>query len=182
MVWLIRDDLEARRRVVAILETANRDLDAKVQARTAELARANEVLLTENLERRWANQALEHQHRYDQLIINSTNDLVLVLTKVMNISRTNPAVVAATGFEGKALINQPFAALVELPSDAGTPGVDLLAQALKVVRELRASGLMKCRDGRKVPVRVAVYPLHDGDKVVGGVVTLELRPAGETTI
>ncbi len=182
VVWLIRDDLEARRRVVATLETVNRDLDAKVQARTAELAGANEVLLTENLERRWANQTLEHQHRYDQLIINSINDLVLVLTKVMNISRINPAVVAATGFEGKALINQPFAALVELPSDAGTPGVDLLAQALKAGRELRAPGLMKCRDGRKVPVRVAVYPLRDGDKVVGGVVTLELRPAGETTI
>ncbi len=182
VVWLIRDDLEARRRVVAMLETANRDLDAKVQARTAELAGANEVLLTENLERRWANQALEHQHCYDQLTINSINDLVLVLTKVMNISRINPAVVAATGFEGKALINQPFAALVELPSDAGTPGVDPLAQALKVGRELRAPGLMKCRDGRKVPVRVAVYPLRDGDKVVGGVVTLELRPAGETTI
>jgi PAS domain S-box-containing protein len=174
VVWLIRDDLEARRRVVTTLESANRDLDAKVRERTAELVTSNEQLSIENLERRWANQALEHQHRYDELIINSINDLVLVLTKVLNISRLNPAVLERTGFSASELINKPLASLVELADD---PGASRVAHALKTGHELRATGRVQCKAGGSLPVKVAVYPLRDGDKVVGGVVTLELVTA-----
>jgi len=177
VVWLIRDDLRARRQVVVTLEAANRDLDIKVRERTAELAASNEQLSLENLERRWTNQALEHQRRYDQLIINSVHDLVLVLTKVMNVSRINPAVIQATGFEPGDLINRPFAAVVELePGRAGEsiPTGEAMARALKSGHEMRATGHLHRRDGTKTPVRVALYPLRDGDKVVGGVVTLEI--------
>ena len=62
---------EARRRAVTTLETANRDLDAKVRERTAELVASNEQLTIENLERRWANQALEHQHRKEAERLNA---------------------------------------------------------------------------------------------------------------
>jgi CHASE3 domain sensor protein len=175
-VWLIRDDLDARRRLVATLEASNRDLDQKVKERTAELAATNDQLTAENLERQWANQALEHQRRYDQLIINSINDLVLVLTKVMNISRINPAVVQVTGFEGTDLINKPFAALVEFqPSiEAAAAGrVDPMAHALKTGREVRGPGVLRLKHGGKMPVRVTLCPMRDGDKVVGGVVILE---------
>lgn len=171
VAWLIKDDLEARRRVVKTLESANRDLDAKVRERTAELVASNDQLSIENLERRWANQALEHQHRYDELIINSINDLVLVLTKVLNISRLNPAVFERTGFSASELINKPLASLVELAED---PGASRVAHALRTGHELRATGRVQCKSGGARPVKVAVYPLRDGDKVVGGVVTLEL--------
>jgi PAS domain S-box-containing protein len=171
VAWVIRDDLDARRRVVTTLETANRDLDAKVRERTAELVAANDQLTIENLERRWANQALEHQHRYDELIINSVNNLVLVLTKVLNISRLNPAVLEQTGFTASELINKPFAALVELTDDARAGRI---AHALKTGHELRTTGRLQRKSSGTVPVKVAVYPLRDGDKVVGGVVTLEL--------
>lgn len=174
VAWLIKDDLEARRQVVTTLESANRDLDAKVRDRTAELVASNDQLSVENLERRWANQALEHQHRYDELIINSINDLVLVLTKVLNISRLNPAVLERTGFSASELINKPLASLVELPDD---PGASRVAHALKTGHELRVPGRVQRKAGGSLPVKVAVYPLRDGDKVVGGVVTLELVTA-----
>jgi len=77
----------------------NRLLERKVQEDAADLAAANERLSIENLERCWINQALEHQLRYDRLIVNSINDLVFVLTKTMNISRINPAVVHLSGWE-----------------------------------------------------------------------------------
>jgi PAS domain S-box-containing protein len=176
-VWLIRDDLDARRQLVATLENANRDLDQKVTERTAELARANDELTAENLERQWANQALAHQRRYDQLIINSINDLVLVLTKVMNISRINPAVVQATGFEDLDLINKPFSSLVEFQPEkegAGAGLVNPLTHALKVGREVRGRGLLRRKNGTSVPVHVTLSPLRDGDKVVGGVVVVEI--------
>lgn len=180
--WLIADDLAARRRAALVLEEANNLLEARVRERTAELAAANEGLTTENLERRWVNQALEHQLRYDQLIISSISDLVLVVTKAMNISRMNPAVVRVTGREPEDLVHRPFSALARLTAPEGSgaaPLVDPMTQALRDGQDLREqSALLEDKLGRKIPVRLALFPLRDRDKVVGGVVILHvLSPA-----
>lgn len=177
--WLIRDDIEARRRAATVLETANRQLDLKVQERTAELVATNEQLANENLERKWANQALEHQLRYDQLIVNSIGDLVFVLTKVLNISRINPAVIELTGYDAPALIHRPISDIVRLTAVGvgGGPMVDPIAHALRSGHELRnASAVIKDRRGLETPVILTVCPLRDGNKVVGGVVIVEVQP------
>ena len=174
--WLILDDIAARRRAAAVLEEANSLLETKVRERTAELAASNEGLTTENLERRWVNQALEHQLRYDQLIISSISDLVLVLTKAMNISRMNPAVVRVTGREPQDLVHRPFSALARLVDRNGEPAlIDPMAQALRDGHDLREqTALLEDKLGRKIPVRLALFPLRDRDKVVGGVVILRV--------
>lgn len=176
--WLIKDDIAARRRAAATLHHANEQLEARVRARTADLAAANAGLSAENLERQWANQALEHQLRYSQLIINSISDLVFVLTKAMNISRVNPAVTHLTGLEPAELINQPLSQVVRLVEQhvgAGAPLVDPIAQALKDGRDLRElAAMVEDKRGRQTPVRFTLYPLRDRDKVVGGVVTLQV--------
>lgn len=178
--WLIRDDIAARGRVTATLHEANTQLETRVQERTAELAAANARLSTENLERQWTNLALEHQLRYNQLIVNSISDLVFVLTKAMNVSRVNPAVVRLTGFEPADLVNQPLSRVVRLvnePGGAEAPMLDPIAQALKEGHDLRDQpAVMEDKRGRQTPVRLTLFPLRDGDKVVGGVATLQLAP------
>jgi PAS domain S-box-containing protein len=170
--WLIRDALASRRRAATALAEANAQLDAKVRERTADLAAANDQLATENLERRWANQALEHQLRYHQLIVNAINDPVFVITKALNISRVNPAAVYATGFEPAELINRPLAEFVKL---AGEAAVAPMAQALREGRDLRdLPAILTEKRGRASPVSFTLYPVRDGDKIVGGVVVLEL--------
>jgi CHASE3 domain sensor protein len=180
--WLIRDDIAARRRAAAALQEANAQLDVRVRERTSELSAANEKLSVENLERQWANQALEHQLRYNQLVINSISDLVFVLTKAMNISRVNPAVVHSTGLEPVDLINQPLARFVRLvknPEETSAPMFDPVGQALKDGRDLRDQpAVLENRRGRQTPVRFTLIPLRDGDKVVGGVVTLQIIQTG----
>jgi CHASE3 domain sensor protein len=180
VAWLIRDDLAARRRVVATLREANEQLEVRVRERTAELASANARLSTENLERQWANQAVEHQLRYNHLIIDSINDLVFVITKAMNISRVNPAVVHLTGLEPAALINQPLSRIVRLVvahSGADAPMLDPVLQALKEGRDLRDQpAVVEDKRGRHTPVRFTMIPLRDRDKVVGGVVTVQAAP------
>ena len=179
-VWLIRDDLAARRRANAALQQANDQLEAKVRARTGELGSANARLSTENLERQWANQALEHQLRYNHLIVDSINDLVLVLTKARNISRVNPAVVRLTGREPAELVNQPLSLIVRLAAarqGAEAPLRDPIAQALSDGRDLRdQAAVVEDKRGRQTPVRFSLFPLRDQDKVVGGVVTLQITP------
>jgi PAS domain S-box-containing protein len=183
-LWLIRDDLAARRRAASVLTEANEQLDVRVRERTAELTTANAQLATENLERQWANQALEHQNHYNELIINSINDLVLVLTKTLKISRVNPAVSLLTGWEPADLINQPLSRFVRLtqPADAAsTPFADRMAQALKSGRDLPDQlATVEDKRGRLLSVRFALYPLRDRDRVVGGVVTLRAVPPAES--
>ena len=178
--WLISDDLSARRRANAALTAANEGLEAKVVERTAELANANGRLVSENLERRWANQGLEHQLRYNQLIINSINDLVLVITKATNISRVNPAVVRLTGHETHELIHVPFASFARLTGEGRAPMIDPIAQAMSDGQDLREQrAVIIDKLGREIPVRLALFPLRDRDKVVGGVVILQVTPPAE---
>jgi PAS domain S-box-containing protein len=174
--WLVRDDVRARRRAAALLREANDQLEVKVRERTAELAKANDVLRAENLERAWGTQALEHQLRYNELIVNSISDLVFVLTKAQNISRINPAVTHVTGFETKELVNRPLQGLVRLGSGGRAGPGDPLAQALREGRDYReVEAFVQDRAGREVPVTFTLFPLRDRDRVVGGVVILRTR-------
>lgn len=172
-VWLIRDDIAARKRVAAVLAEANDQLEVKVRERTQELATANEHLAAENLERRWANEALEHQIHYNQVIVNSINDAVFVLTKSLNISRINPAVVHLTGYDAPQLVNRPLNSIVHLASDSATPHEQLfdpILQALKEGRDLRdLPAETEDRLKRRNKVTLTVFPLQDGAKVVGGI-------------
>ena len=154
----------------------NRALEDEVRQKAAEISSANEKLVLENLERRWINQALEHQARYNQVIIDSMNDLVFVLTRAMNISRVNPAVVRATGFEPRELINSPLSLYVRLSEEAlGAKQtlLDPLTQALREGHDLRDQGaVVQNKLGQLTPVRLTLFPLRDRDKVVGGVIIL----------
>ncbi|WP_221029570.1 CHASE3 domain-containing protein [Actomonas aquatica] len=178
--WFIRDDLNARRRATALLQSDNERLEARVAERTAELSEANTKLKAENLESRWKNQALGHQLRYNHLIIDSINELVLVITKARNISRVNPAVLRATGLEMPDLVDRPLSDCVALdaPPD-GAPLLDPVKDALRSGQDLRdRPAALKDKNGDPVPVRFSLYPLRDNDKVVGGVVTLHLVSTG----
>jgi PAS domain S-box-containing protein len=163
----VRDDIAARKRLAKMLEETNAQLEAKV---------ADEILRAENLERQWGNKALEHQLRYTNLIINSINDLVFVLTKSLNITRVNPAVALQTGLEVKDIITSPLMRLVRSANGNGAAGPqDQLAHALRDGRELQGMPVqLVSKDGRVVPYRLSLFPLRDRDKVVGGVVTLRI--------
>ncbi|MBI2814308.1 MAG: CHASE3 domain-containing protein [Opitutae bacterium] len=174
--WLIRDDLQARRRAAAALRLANEQLESRVRERTAELSAANTALKAQSLEDRWARLALEHQLHYNHLIIDAVSELAIVVTKNLNISRINPAVGHLSGLAAAALVDRPLAALVKLAGAAASD--DLLARALKEGRDLREqSAVLTDSAGRHHSLVLNFFPLRDSDKVVGGVVTLRLPPA-----
>jgi PAS domain-containing protein len=169
--WLVRDDIRARRRAATALQDANVQLEARVAERTRSLA-------DENLERQWQNQALEHQLRYHQLIVNSIDDLVFVTTRTLKITRINPASARELGIEARELVGQPLLRhLRVVGEDTGAADGGRLGAALRAGRELPDSpGELLAKTGAK-PVRLALFPLRDRDKVVGAVVTARLRPA-----
>jgi CHASE3 domain sensor protein len=177
VVWLMRDDLAARRKAAVALAEANEQLEAKVQERTAELVKTNQSLKQENLERRWSYQALDHQLRYNQLIINSIEEMVIVISRALNISRVNPAVVQTTHWEPQELISQSIERVLQFPPDpAGGASQNPLTAAMRDGRQIqdRPANLLE-RSGRIIPIRYTLIPLHDQDKIVGGVVTVRLQ-------
>jgi CHASE3 domain sensor protein len=179
--WLIRDDLRARRLAAAALTEANARLETRVRERTADLVATNEKLAAENLEQRWAHQAAEHQLRYYQNVFNALNDLVFIVTKALNVSRVNPAVVTVTGREPSALIDQPLAQFVQLAGDPAGQ-LDPVARALREGRELRGQmASITDAHGRPAAVRLTLFPVRDRDKVVGGVVVLEVLALDPTS-
>lgn len=139
-----------------------------------------DALKAQHLERRWAAQAMEHQLRYNQLIIDSIGELVLVLTKALNISRINPAVTRTAGYTSAELLKAPLARVVRL---VGAESADLssLAAAMKDGRTLQDVAVtLVAKDGATALARLTLAPLFDNNRVVGGVVTLRVAPAAES--
>jgi CHASE3 domain sensor protein len=175
VLWLLRDDLASRRLAARALEEANAQLETKVQERTSELVKSNQSLKQENLERRWSYQALDHQLRYNQLVINAVAELVIVISRALNISRVNPAVVHQTGWEPQDLIAQSIERVVQFPTEGGAAGQSPLSLAMRDGREIQdRPAVLLTRSGRSINVRFSLIPLHDQDKVVGGVVTVRI--------
>jgi CHASE3 domain sensor protein len=178
VAWLMRDDLAARRLAAQALEDANAQLEAKVQERTAELVKANATLQQENLERKWANQSMEHQIRYNQLIINSIGELVFVISRALNISRINPAVSQNTNWEPQDIVAQSLNRVLQLDAEpsSGSPPQNPITFAMGQGREiLDHDGLLLSKSGKTAPVRYSMVPLLDQNKVVGAVVTVRMR-------
>jgi CHASE3 domain sensor protein len=181
VLWLIKDDLAARRTAAQALEEANAQLEIKVQERTAELVESNQSLKQENLERRWSHHALDHQLRYNQLIINSIAELVIVVSRALNVSRINPAVVQQTGWEPQELIAQSVDWVLQFaPDPSGGVATNPLTLALRDGRQiLDHPAQLLARSGKAMPVLYSLFPLHDQDKIVGGVVTVRVQDGAQ---
>ncbi len=172
---LLRDDLAARRTAAVALEGANAQLEAKVQQRTVELVQSNSLLKKENLERRWSNQALDHQLRYSKLIIDSISEMVFVVSKALNVSRINPAVLHLTKWEPADLVAQSVDRVVRLSPNGA---LNSIAVALNEGREIQERpAFVLAKSGASIPVRLSVVPVRDDNKVVGGVITARPDPA-----
>jgi CHASE3 domain sensor protein len=184
VVWLMRDDLDARRRAARAMEEANAQLEAKVQERTVELVKVNVSLKQENLERKWSNQALDHQLRYSQLVINSVRELVFFISRALNISRINPAVSKNTSWEPQDIVAQPLDRILQLNAEAsaGSPPQNPITFAMGQGREIQDhDALLLTKSGKTAPVRYSMVPLLDKDKVVGAVVTVRMQNGSHKT-
>jgi sigma-B regulation protein RsbU (phosphoserine phosphatase) len=160
--------------------------DDEVGRLTASFRSMRDALKAQHLERRWAGQSIEHQLRYNQLIIDSVGELVFVLTKALNISRINPAVLRTTGQTEVELIKSPLARLVQLapgPGGVAMPTPETLAAALKEGRSLHdLPATVATKGGAPLTALLTLVPLRDDNRVVGGVVTLRLATPQPTNL
>ena len=173
--WLLRLDLDMRRRAAAALQEANDLLEIKVKERTAELAQSNESLTLENIKKQWAHAAVERLYRHNELIINAINEGIYVVSRRGNIIRINPAGAQMVGWENKDLTGQPLNAILRRPQPDGGEirwEMDPIYKGMRDGHDLRNIEAVLCRkDGSRFPVRFSSHPVRDNDKIVGAVVT-----------
>ncbi len=136
-----------------------------------------DALKAQNLERRWAAQSLAHQLKYNQLVIDSIDELVFVLTKSLHVTRINPAVTRATGFEAADLVRASVLRVLTLSPSPGAPALEpqALLEPLKAGQaqhRLRAS--LATKIGTRLDGVLTLTPLTDENRVVGAVATLRL--------
>jgi len=176
--WFIRDDLRHRRQLAQAAEQTRVELEALVQERTHELQTANHQLRTDTLELRWRGEALDHQLRYSQCIINAVSDLVFVVTKLGRISRINPAVARLTGFDASELVQRlltDVALLPDPPPSETTDKANPLMRAIKLGDELRDLRVnVTTKQSAPLSATLRLSPLHDRDQVIGAVATLRI--------
>ena len=138
-----------------------------------------DALKAQHVERRWASQAIEHQLKYNHLIIDSVGELVFVLTKVLSVSRINPAVTRSAGYALPDVMKIPLSRFVTLEPSAAAgvePKPELLLETLKAGRSLdNLAVVLTAKDGARLKGRLNFVPLQDGKLIVGAVATLRLE-------
>ena len=177
--WIVGSDIALRRRRVEALQKDNGALETAVAERTSELKAANQKLHAEALEHRWAKLAMEHQTRYYSFVVDAIREPVMLVTKALKVSRVNAALLRNSSRAQESVIDEPLSSLVKLEEPAnGKEAADPLASSLREGREVRnRPAFLVTGNGESMPVFVNLYPLRDGDHVVGAAVILDVRTA-----
>jgi len=164
--YVVHLDLKLRRSATAILET-------KVRERTAELNAANEMLQMENIEQKWGQAALQRIVSHHELVVNSIQEGIVVISRNGHIISANPAAANLARREAKQLAGKSIALLLLNGSVAQTWDKHFLA---KPVREGRAVSTKEARlrqpDGSEVPVQIACHPARDRENLTSAVITI----------
>jgi PAS domain S-box-containing protein len=106
-VWVaVYEDVSYRKRADELIRTAHRDLQRRVQERTAELSKANAALVYQMAERERAErEKFIHQARF-RALIEKSSDLITVVTADGKLTYVTPAVQRFLGYESKDLLGK----------------------------------------------------------------------------
>jgi len=121
----------------------------------------------------------DQEAREQALSTKSVVHLGLIVNFMLLVfSRINPAVLRTTSWEATEIIAHPLDRVIQFTAGEGDAATTM-TQSLREGREMqnRAAQLV-CKGGRTIPIRFSLIPLHDQDKVVGGVVTVRPVVAG----
>ena len=110
---------------------------------------------------------------HTRLIIDSSAEGILQLDEMGCIALINPAACQMLGYSAAELIGRDVHAAIHCSPDATAPHtLCSLGMAMRAGRMLREDAETFWRaDGLPIPVTVATHPMHDGDTVIGAVMS-----------
>ena len=108
----VQTEIKKRGKTQAELQTLYSELEARVQERTADLSRANELLKTEINERRQAEEALEQSGKRFKALIENSADAITLLDSNGVAIYDSPAAPGMLGYFNNELIGQNIFSLM----------------------------------------------------------------------
>jgi PAS domain S-box-containing protein len=143
-----------------------RELDQRVEQRTAELAATNEELRKEIAERKSVEERLRNEETelkrseaYKAAILDSSLDCIVAIDHEGCITEFNPAAERTFGYKGENVIGKHMADVIVPPSlrekhRAGFARHLATGESRVLGRRIEMSAL--CADGREIPVEIAI--------------------------
>ena len=151
------------------LQQLNTDLENRVQRRTQELARTNQALKAEIVERQHTEQALRHTNQTLQSLIAASPRAIFTLDLEERVKIWNPAAERMFGWSEAEITGQP------------NPVIDTIsvhqyhAFRQKIIQGITPSSLeirRQRKDGKKIDIVFSAAPLIDNEKRVNGIVAV----------
>jgi PAS domain S-box-containing protein len=145
-------DITARKQAEEALREARKDLENRVQARTAELTDANRRLKQEIDERRQIEAALEESEKIYRQLVQSVNSIILRLDSSGNVRFINEFAIKFFGFPETEIVGRNVVGTIVPPAE--TSGRDLAAMIKDIGRHperyLNNENENQCRNGERV--------------------------------
>jgi PAS domain S-box-containing protein len=164
---VVRMDVKARRVAAAALQST-------IEERAAEVAATKEKLELENIEQQWGQVVLQRLVNHHELILNSMQEGIFVVSKNGHIISANPAAAHLARRELKQLTGKSIGTV--LLDDDRLPypwEKHFLRTPIKNGRPiLPKPGTVKQADGGLVDVQLACYPTRDRENLTGAVITV----------
>ena len=155
------------------------ELDRRVAVRTAELAAANEELKKEIVERKLAEERLQHEEQelkrselHKAAIVDSSADCIVAIDHEGHLTEFNPAAEQTFGHRRTDVLGKPLADVIIPPSlrDKHRTGfARYLATGDSRVLGRRLEMTALCTDGREIPVELTITRIpQDGPPAFTG--------------
>lgn len=150
------------------LRNAHHELQRQVAERTAELAKANEELRSENVERHHIEAALRESEGRLLSVIDSALDAVVMMDEDAMITDWNPRAAEVFGWSRDEAMGRTLSETIIPPQfrEAHNRGLQrYLATGEGPVLNRRIEIVALHRDGHEFPVELAIAPAHSGGKL-----------------
>lgn len=165
-----------RDRIARIEETARKDLEKRVEDRTAELSIINQELQKETLAHKQAEEKAEHLNRQSDLILTSAAEGIFGLDLQGRFTFVNPAAAQSFGYSVEWMIGQPVEIILDPPGNGKSEPsrVSPIYTALQDCISYRETDEVFWRkDGKSFPAEYTCTSSVENRNIVGAVVTFK---------
>ncbi|HEV2521862.1 MAG TPA: PAS domain S-box protein [Candidatus Acidoferrales bacterium] len=160
---LLSRDIRDREESKVAIRRLNEDLEAKVAARTEELARTAETLKVEMIERR----AREKDSRRLAAIVECSDDAIIAATLDGVITDWNAGAERMLGYSRDEVIGKPIALIA--PPELSEEPLQCQRKLLQGDSAVRLESVRIRKDGKAVRVAISISPIINQDgRIIGG--------------
>ncbi len=171
----LRAEIAERARAEDALRAARDQLEARVQARTAELVSTNATLQGEVAARKTAERALQRERDLLEVTLASIGDAVIATDPHAILTFMNPVAETLTGWRARDAVGRPISDVLRIFDEVSRRPVE--SPVDKVLRDqaivaLANHTLLLARDGREVPIADSGSPIRGKDGQLYGAVVV----------